>query len=505
MTQLNATFNKLIKGAGLSFLGQVISTGLKYLTQVILAWLMGAEFFGLYTLGIIIYQLAELFPRMGLETGAIRYVSIHHSNHDQRRLKGVLLQTLGLPFISGLIVGAVLFFISKPVAQVLFQQPELISVLQTFALALPFGASMMAGIFATTGFQTATYKVLIWEILLPFLNLLLAVIFLYLGWGLWGAASAWGLALMIALMATVIVLQKLYPDLFKRQPQPIFESKQLLALSIPLSLGSFLWLIMLWTDILMLGYFRPPTDVGIYRAASQTALLMTLFTRSLVTIFTPMIANFYNNDQLDELNKLFRVAARWSFSLTLPLFLIVVVTGEDLLKVFGQEFGIGWIPLIILAAGQLARAGPGGFSMHILAMSGHQYLKLMGDIVLAATNIGLNLLMIPRWGLTGAAIATGISILGVNLLRIIQVYCVLKVHGFQWGYLKVVVAGSMACLAGFGMNSYGVTHLPVFLKATCSICVVFITYTMSLITLGLERNDRQMIDQTLQKLGFSKR
>ncbi len=503
MTQLNATLNKLIKGAGLSFLGQIISTGLKYLTQVILAWLMGAELFGLYTLGIILYQLAELFPRMGLETGAIRYVSIHHAQHDQRRLKGVLLQALGLPFISGLGFGAILFFVSEPVAQVVFNQPELVSVLQTFALALPFGASMMAGVFATTGFQTATYKVLIWEILLPLLNLLLAVVLLYLGWGLWGASIAWVIALMGSLIATIIVLQKLYPVLFQRQPRPIFESKQLLALSIPLSLGSFLWLIMLWTDILMLGYFRSPTEVGIYRAASQTALLMTLFTRSLVTIFTPMIANFYNSGNLSELDKLFRLAARWSFSLTLPLFLVVAVTGEDLLKVFGQEFGLGWIPLIILAAGQLARAGPGGFAMHILSMSGHQYLKLVGDVILAVTNIALNLFMIPRWGLVGAAIATGISILGVNLLRICQVYCVLGVHGFQWGYLKVIVAGTLACLAGIGIN-YGVTNFPVILRMICSIGVVVSMYFGLLLALGLEKSDRIMFGQIRQNLGFGK-
>lgn len=501
MAQLNATFNKLIKGAGLSFLGQIISTGLKYLTQVILAWLMGADLFGLYTLGFIIYQLGELFPRMGLETGAIRYVSIHQEKKDQKRLKGLLLQALGFPFISGLFFGASLFLVAQPVAQIIFKQPDLAPALQAFALALPFGASMTAGVFATTGFQTATYKVLIWEILLPLLNLLLAVALFYWGWGLGGAAVAWTLALIVSLMATLMALQRLCPDLFKQRTRPIFESKQLLAVSIPLSLGSFLWLIMLWTDILMLGYFRPPAEVGIYRAASQTALLMTLFTRSLVTIFTPMIANFYSSGNLNELDKLFRTASRWSFSLTLPLFLIVAVLGEDMLQVFGQEFGIGWLPLVILAAGQLARAGPGGFAMHILSMSGHQYLKLMGDIVLAVTNIGLNLFMIPRWGLVGAAIATGISILGVNLLRILQVYSVLGVHGFQWGYLKVAAAGSISLVAGLGVNA-GLSEMPVLARISCAMGIVVLLYTVLVLKLGLESSDRIMLAQFQKKLGF---
>ncbi|NEQ16479.1 MAG: oligosaccharide flippase family protein, partial [Moorea sp. SIO3E2] len=109
MAPINATFNKFVKGAGLSFLGQVISTAFKYVTQVVLAWLLGAEVFGLYTLAMIIYQLGELFSRMGLETGAIRYVSIHHGTDDNGRLKGVLLQGIGLPFLSGIVFGIGLF------------------------------------------------------------------------------------------------------------------------------------------------------------------------------------------------------------------------------------------------------------------------------------------------------------------------------------------------------------------------------------------------------------
>lgn len=500
MAQLNATLNKLIKGAGFSFLGQVISTGLKYLTQVILAGLLGAETFGLYTLGMVIYQLVELFPRMGLETGAIRYVSLYYTSHDQKRLKGVLLQAVGLPFISGLMFGVGLFLASRPIAQLLFAQPALVPVLQIFAIALPFGASMMAGVFATTGFQIVTYKVVIWEILFPLLSLILSVVLIYAGWGLKGATMAWGLALVATFILTLRVLQRLCPELLKVKTHPIFESKQLLALSIPLSLGSFLWLIMLWTDILMLGYFRPPADVGIYRAASQTALLMTLFTRSLVTIFTPMIADFYSSGKLEELDKLFRVASRWSFSLTLPLFLIVAVAGKDILSVFGREFRIGWFPLVVLAAGQLARAGPGGFAMHILSMSGHQYLKLVGDVVLAITNIGLNLFMIPRWGLMGAAVATGISILGVNLLRVCQVYGVLKIHGFQWGYVKTVVSGCISFLVGVGVNA-GLSGFPALLRVSSMISMVFVVYVALLLKLGLEGDDLMLLNKLRRKLG----
>ncbi|NET62293.1 MAG: oligosaccharide flippase family protein [Symploca sp. SIO2E6] len=503
--------NKLVKGAGFSFIGQVISTGLKYSTQVILAWLLGAEAFGIYVLGMVIYQLGELFSRMGLEAGVVRYVSIHYSTEDntedKNRLKGILWQGIVLPFLSGIVFGLALFFASDFIAQGIFGQPDLAPVLQIFAIALPFGASVIVGAFATTGFQVAQYKVYVWELLLPGVNLLIAAILCTIGWGLRGATLAWLVSLIVSLAATVYFIRGLFPELFSSQIKPIFKTKQLLAFSLPLCFGSFLWLVMLWTDALMLGYFRTATEVGIYRAVSQTALLMTLCTRSLVTIFTPMIANLYHNQDFEQLSKLFSTASRWSFSLTLPLFLIVGVTGQDLLRVFGPEFAMGWLPLVILAAGQLARASPGGFAMHMLAMSGHQYLKLYGDFILAIANIGLNLLMIPRWGMLGAAVATGISILGVNLLRILQVYLVLQVQGFNWSYLKTIVAGTLTILLGFFLHSW-LAFMPYFLALLLTAGVMLVVYGALLWTIGLEEADLVILKEAggrRQKAGGGER
>ena len=498
MTPINLN-HKLVQGAGFSFVGQIISTGFKYLTQVVFAGILGSEVFGLYTLGMVIYHLGELFSRMGLEAGVVRYVSIYLGAESKAKLKGLLWQGIMLPFLSGIVFGIALFLTSDSIAQGIFGKPDLAPALRILAIAIPFGASMTVGIFATTGFEIAKYKVYVWELLLPFTNLLIAVLFCIMGWELWGATVAWLIALIVSLAATLYFMVSIFPTLFSSKIKPVFESKQLLAFSLPLSFGSFLWLVMLWTDALMLGYFRPAAEVGIYRAASQTALLMTLFTRSLVTIFTPMIAKLYSKGEFEQLDKLFGTASRWSFSLTLPLFLIVGVAGKDILRVFGAEFEIGWLPLIILAGGQLARAGPGGFAMHMLAMSGHQYLKLFGDLLLAITNIGLNMLMIPRWGMMGAAVATGISILGVNLLRSLQVYLVLHIQGFNWSYFKTIIVGTIAVLIGFILHSW-LTFMPYFLRLLFTAGAIFLVYGTLLWIIGLEEADLVIFRKMKQRI-----
>ena len=501
MTSLNNSFQKLAKGAGLSFAGQIISTAFKFFTQISLAWLLGAKLFGIYTLGLVIYQVGDMFARIGLEIGAVRYVSIHYGSGDKQRLKGVLLQAIGLPFINGIVLGTAIFLGSDVIAQRVFNNPELVPIIRMFAIAIPFGASMTTGVFATTGFHTTKYRVCIWDILVPSINLLLAILLCTIGWQLWGAGMAWLLALILGLAATLYSIGNIFPEIVSKNIKPIFESKQLLKFSLPLSFGTFLWFFLIWTDLLLLGYFRTASEVGIYRAASQTAFLMILFTRSFVTIFTPMIATLYSQGKQEEVGKLFRTTSRWNFALTLPLFLILVIASKDLLSLFGAEFVSGALPLTILAAGQLARSGAGGFSMHMLTMSGHQYLKLYGDLALAIINVTLNILLIPHWGLIGAAVATATSIAGVKLFQIMQVQIVLGFQGYDWIFLKTIGAGIIAALGGFTIHTYFQSlHSLLLLPLTAG--TIIIIYGTMLILMGLEEEERVFLEKTLKHIFF---
>jgi O-antigen/teichoic acid export membrane protein len=503
LPSLNSSFEKLAKGAGLSFIGQVVSTGFKYFTQVILAWLLGVEFFGLYTLGLAIYQLAELVSRMGLEIGAVRYVAIYIDKNDERRLKGTLLLAISLPIISGLLVGVLLFLGASPIANQIFNAPELAPIVRVFAIAIPLGACVTVGAFATTGFQITNYRVYVWDILLPFINLLFAILLCQMGFGAEGAAFAWLVAVICTTGITFYFIYKLFPKVYRRYPKPIFEIRRLLSFSLPLSFGTLLWLVLIWTDILMLGYFRPPAEVGIYRAASQSAFLMILFTRSLVTIFSPMIASLYSKGNLAEISQVFQTAARWNFTLTLPLFLILTISSKDILQMFGAEFVPGWLPLVVLSVGQLTRSGAGNLAVHMLTMSGHQNLKLFGDLASAGVNIALNALLIPRWGAMGAAFATAISIAGVNSLQVFQVHRVLGVTAYGLSFLKPLTAGTAAFFCGLALQVW-LGQLHFLLSATLTAVIVTLVYSVLLVGMKLEETDQILLNKIYSKMGFSR-
>ena len=499
--KLEQELGTVAKGAGIAFTGKVSGTGLKYFTQIIIARFLGTDIFGIYALGMVVYEVARLFSSMGLHIGSVRYVSIHHGAGDVQRLKGVLLQVILLPFLGGAVLGAAIFLASEYLAQDIFGKPELTFVLRIFAISLPFWASTVVAARATTGFQTTKYLVYIREYLQPFANLMLVIFLCLIGQRLFGVTLAWVLSFLLAFAAVLYLIKRVFPPLLQKNIKPVFESRQLLKFSLPLAFGDILLFLLLRIDILMVGYFRPSLEVGVYRAVSQTALLLLIFLTSFNNIFAPMIADIFNKGDQEKMRQLFKTVTRWSFSLTLPLFLVVAIGAKNILHIFGSDFTVGWLPLIILASGQLVNAGSGGVSL-MLVMSGHQYRKLFGDFAIVIINLMLNIILIPRWGFLGAAVATGISIAGVNLIRVMQVYFTLRVHAYSWKYLKIMGVGVLAALSGlFIQNFLQDGHF--FLSLVVTAGVMLSIYALLIWRTCFEEADKMILKKIRQKLRLS--
>lgn len=482
---------QLAGGAGMALGGKLTGTGLRYLSQMLIARLLGADSLGLYALGLVVCQLAELFARMGLQSGVMRYVSIYHGDGSTRRLKGVLLYALVLPLVGGGLLSVVLVLTANMIAIRILGKPELAPLLRILGASLPFGASMTVAAYATTGFLTTKYLVCVREMIHPFANLALIAILYFAGFGVRGAAVAWFAAAVIGWGSSLFAVYVLFPPIRDRSITPIFETRDLLRFSLPLVASDLMVFILVWTDTLMLGYFVGASDIGVYRAASQTALLLSVFITSLNVVFAPMLAGTYSRGDHAGMQSLFKTSTRWSILTTLPFFVVIGVAAKDVLRVFGPGFAVAWIPLIVLASGQLVNAGTGSAGW-MLVMSGHQYLKLAGDLGLAGMNILMNLLLIPRMGVLGAAVATGISIATVNLLRLLQVRRTLRIQPYDRKLAKVLTAGTAAFGGGFAVHRLlAESHFLVSLLASASSVIAI--YVLVILIFRLDAEDRHVL------------
>ena len=186
-------------------------------------------------------------------------------------------------------------------------------------------------------------------------------------------------------------------------------------------LSSSVLLLMAWSDTIMLGIFKTEVDVGVYNVALKLAMSTGIVLGAVNSIVAPKISETFNNDRIDEFRKLIKKSTRIIFFCTFPILIILLLFPKLLLSFFGAEFVIARTTLLILLIGQVVNAMSGSVGF-ILQMTGKE--KVYQNILLIAllSNIGLNLYLIPRYGIEGAAIASAFSLLLWNFSSVYYIY-----------------------------------------------------------------------------------
>jgi O-antigen/teichoic acid export membrane protein len=161
-------------------------------------------------------------------------------------------------------------------------------------------------------------------------------------------------------------------------------------------------------DVMLISYFRPSADVGIYYAATKTAGLALFGQYAVGSAYAGRIAAAAIGNE-GEMRRLVHEAVRWTFYPSLVVTLGILALGIPLLAMFGRDFTDAYPLMFILAAGVLARAATGPSEL-VLNMLGHQRACALSLATAAIVSVSLNLVLIPIWGLTGAAIATATAL-----------------------------------------------------------------------------------------------
>lgn len=230
----------------------------------------------------------------------------------------------------------------------------------------------------------------------------------------WIAMATTSLASLLILLATTGLLQWVAPTEVINAPKTYYSSMWLKSLG-PLALLGGMQLIMRYTDILTLGFFVSSSEVGIYRSALQCALPIGFALQTINMVVGPDVARLHAAKDKRELQALVTWSARVAMAIALPTAIVLILaSGAILTLFFGPSYGAGHWVLAIIAVGQLANvaAGPVGL---VLNMSGYERVAMNSIAVGATVNAGLNLALIPFFGMVGAAIATVAGLVTWNL------------------------------------------------------------------------------------------
>jgi O-antigen/teichoic acid export membrane protein len=242
------------------------------------------------------------------------------------------------------------------------------------------------------------------------------------------------------------------------------------------------------------------SNVGIFAVASRVNLVGHVSLQSALIAVKPSLAQLHARQDREGLARLYTTATRWTFTLNVPFFLVIVLFSDPILRLFGKSFTAGSAALIVLACAELVNAGT-GICGSMIDMTGHTRAKLANSIAWTVLLIGGSAILIPAWGVLGAAAATFVAIATVNLASVVEMWVLERVVPFDRTFLKPLGAGLGAMACGMALKAWtplGDAPGPALLQAA----IVGATYVTLLLLLGLAADDRLVLDRVLTRFGL---
>ena len=419
------------KGGAIAFVLKISSTALGFLNQIIFARILGAGGFGEVLLALSVLNISVQIARFGLEEAMMRFIPFYVDEKDDARVKGTIYFSLKFSFVISIIIVLILFMFSRFISVNIFHSEGLLKLLPVVAVAIPSGVirGVIGGILK--GYKDA-YKALLPEFIIsPLFRIIIFLLFLFGNVSPLHAVIAFVSGEIIALLVSIKFLLKKLEDLKPVRQQ--YENKKVLDFAYAILFTNISALLYTQSDLWILGMFNSTEIVGIYGAASKLVILVYFPMLAFATMLPPLMSSIHASGDRDELKKVVSESTRWILSMALPIIIVLILEGKLILKYFyGEQFTAGYAVLLILAIGQLIKAGMGLVGVLLQMTGGHKaYMKI--NIFWGITNVILNIILVPRFGMIGAASATTFCLTMIDIVSVFVIYRRLSVLTFARG------------------------------------------------------------------------
>lgn len=390
----------------------------QYLFLFSVARFLGPGVLGSFTLSFTVLQLASVLSLMGLDNLLIRKVASARASGDYRAMKGAYMSALRISIFSSITLAILLYVAAPYLASTLFSKPWLGTSLQTVSLALPFfvlttlHASAFRGSKNMIGFT-------LFKTLIPFLNTLIIIGSWYIGTRV---SPVTGLTASIILISIGYwITWNKFSAISSVAGAETIDSRKMIAEALPMMITGSVFFILNWVDNLVIGIYWPEASVGIYDTAFKIASASAAILMAVNAIQAPTFAEIHSQGNHQRLKRYVFTSTRLLFYTTTPITLVLLFMPELILSLFGKGFTEGSLSLQILALGNFFNCITGSVGI-LLMMTGYQRQYNRIIMVAATVATGLNFMLVPVWGIEGAAVASSTSKIIWNLASVVLVY-----------------------------------------------------------------------------------
>ncbi|HUE98220.1 MAG TPA: flippase [Anaerolineales bacterium] len=484
------------KGGGITLAGKMFNNAIRLVTAFLLARLLGAEQYGMYQLSLNVITLVAGIVLLGFDRALTRFMAISVARRDDNKTWGILQLGIGIPLLLSVLTNIGLFLLAYPVAEQLFHDIRMAPLIQIVSIFASFSALSDVLIGAVRGFKNMQYPVIAKFMVQPVVKLILVGVSALLGLQVWHAVIIFGIGELVTAGLLLYFLNQLFS---LRRPIGSGQRnlREMVAYAIPDWLAGLLTTFRINIQALLIGTLGTIAGVGIFAVADQLNKIGHDFYTSINTSADPYIAELHDSGKTKELGHLYQTATKWSLTINLPFFLTFMLFSEQILSIFGKSFVGGATALIILAWANLVDVGT-GMCGTILSMTGHTRLKLVNNIVSISLSIGLNVLLIPRFGIVGAAVSALLVYIALNSIRILQVYYLMRLTPYNRTFLKPIAAALVAFGVIFALKTWLPVGENILFVAAYAFTLLGIFAGMIWL-MGLSSEDRMLLDRVMQK------
>ncbi len=415
----NIHLKELLRGGSTSFVYKVVGMMVGYIFTLLITRIFGADTMGMLALSLTILTAFSVVGRFGFDLALLRFVAEYSANGRMDFVKAAYMNAVKIVVPACLLLSAALFFTSSYMAKHIFSKEHLSVYFQIVSFViLPMGLISLNSE-SLRGLKKIKQYAFLTDMSVSLFAAVILALFLPFTQGRLVPLIAYVLSVFIVFIVSLTMWIR-YSGTSSIQNNHAVEFKTLLNVSIPMLFSSLSFLIMGWTDTIMLGVFRTEEDIGIYSVAVKVATLASITLYAINSIAAPKFAEFYGKRDMKELKEIINKSSRLIFWSSLPSLLVFFLFPSTILGIFGEEFKAGIYALLLLTFGQFINAVSGSVG-YIMQMTGKQ--KPFHRIILLATlmNIGLNVLLIPEYGINGAAFASMISTAFWNITSMLYI------------------------------------------------------------------------------------
>lgn len=407
---------------------RLAGAGLTYAAMVFLARWLGPHDFGVYAYVLVIVTLLGLAFSFGFNSSSLRFVPSYLARRRLRRLSGFIRRSHGIVLalsIAGALCCAGLVLVLRGRIEPYYVMPLLVGL-----LCVPIWTLLNQLEATARSFGWVNIAYIPGYILRPLL------IMAGVGGVVWlrGSADAvgalWALTAACAVAVLVqggLVLAGTRPHL--ATVKPAFHTSHWLAVSLNFLLIDGFRMLLDNTDVLLIGWLLDPHSVAIYFAAIRSGGLVAFVSFSMLAFAVPKFAEIHSTGTQQDLQKFVTEVIQMMFWPSLLVATGLAILGPYILSLFGADFVAGYPTMLVVLAGLVLRAATGPVEF-LLNVTGHHRDTMRVYALAALASIGLNLILIPAFGIVGAAMATYIAMLGGNAYLYVLVKKRLGVSAF---------------------------------------------------------------------------